>query len=328
MKCWSSLPVLVLVTILSLTESVDVASNTTTPATINATTSAAPFFPSVQPRATYTLEELVKNSFAYLGGAALLLLLYALVNWSPKAARWWMPRWFNSSLITELVTGSASPSRQQVVDVIVQSDPSVGEVAPVEQSEEDEAMRRAPECRNGLRSCCRRLCCGCKRKCRCGYFNWLWTPFVTSELEFVQRSGIDGYLLFRTMRLLLVFAGSTLVVTTCILLPTYYSQSIPCEAPTGSLFVNVTACNVTTDPLTNVTCSCGFLARVALAAGDHLLIQQIAAVAVQAALSAAFLFFLGKEFHYLMQVRRSYFETAPPEIYTVMVRYVVQAACS
>ena len=323
MKCWPSLLVLVLVTTLSShTESVDAASNTTIPAIVNATTSAAPFFPSVQPRATYTLEELVKNSFAYLGGAAFLLLLYALVNWSPKAARWWMPRWFNSSLGTELVTGYASPSRQQVVDVIVQSDPSVGDVAPVEQSEEDEAMRHAPECRHGLRSCCRQLWCGCKRRCRCGYFNWLWTPFVTTELEFVQRAGIDGYLLFRTMRLLLIFAVSTLVVTTCVLLPTYYSQSVPCEEPAGGIFVNVSACNVTTDPLTNVTCSCGFLARVALAAGDHLLFQQIAAVVVQAVLSAVFLFFLGKEFRYLMQVRRSYFETAPPEIYTVMVRYV------
>jgi len=280
---------------------------------INATTQI------VQTRPSYSFLQILENSILYIGAVIVLLAVYCLITWVPKISRYLVPRWFNNELPPQLVTGFSAPSREQVADTIVHSDLVAGVVHEVKTSLMEKNMSIPPSC-GEVRSCA--PCC---RKCvppKVGFVQWLWTPWVTSELQYIERAGMDGYLLFRTMRLLLIFASLTVVVVLSVLVPTYYLLSIPCNltSPSTGFFTDLSACNVTEEA--GVICSCGIVSQVALSGGEDVHDQQAAAVVVQAVLSAAFLFLLSREFEYWMKVRRAYCETAPPEIYSVMVRFI------
>ena len=165
------------------------------------------------------------------------------------------------------------------------------------------------------------VCCGASCVCRqpkSSQFHWLWGPWATTELEFVRRAGLDGYLLYRTLRLLMIMTVVLALAGFTLLVPVYVVESFPCEQTNAA---NLSTCVKAVNEH-NESCSCGFLAQTSLTAGVDSFNHQIAAVVVQFVVSVIFFSLLAHEFKYWMKVRRSHCETAPPQIYTVMVRFI------
>ena len=331
-------------------------------------------------REVYSLTSVLSNTYVYLGVSAAMLAAFVIVNAWPRLASCLVPRWFNSSLPLPWITGWSSPTKEQVVDILLGSDfgsnearadgKHSGREGKLRESARETALRGPPKLYaddNGDHSDGRRVhklgaasatttsnsvdrgvsaftgrrCCKCpcgpgrnsRRQPRaCGFFAWMWVPWTISEVEFVERVGLDGYLLFRTMRLVLLMSGVLCAVSLFGLAPAYASLSHPCPALAGSeaaqhganawIWGEPGSCNVSFVYANNVTCTCGFFATVGLDVGSQYYLHEVIATLVGLFFTAVQLWLLAGEAKHWMRVRLAYAETAPPEIYSVMLRYV------
>ncbi len=69
-------------------------------------------------------------------------------------------------------------------------------------------------------------------------------------------------------------------------------------------------------------CTCGFFATVGLVVGDYFYYDELLAALAQLVLCAVQLGLLATEFRHWMAARVQYGLTAPPEIFSVIVRYI------
>ena len=228
------------------------------------TTTTNPFLSLT--RAKYNTQEILTNSLVY--GTLILALFFIFLLFAKTCRRCLIPRWGNPKLPKMVATAQARPSRIQVIKLILsgkssddndnnknnENIPVAGLVRsenshslPLAETELEQSLREPPPC---ICYCLKHQCCRsdgtlaqCLR-CECSastyVLQWCWAPYKTSELQFVRRVGLDGYLLFRTMRLLVTMMVIQFCLGFFVLFPTNLSLSTACD--TTSL-INLTFCN-------------------------------------------------------------------------------------
>eukprot|EP00750_Incisomonas_marina_P015608 INCI18395.2.p1 GENE.INCI18395.2~~INCI18395.2.p1 ORF type:complete len:1259 (+),score=189.65 INCI18395.2:265-3777(+) len=285
-------------------------------------------------RTQYSLSAILSNSVLYFGVAGGMLLALCVATRWPKIAACFVPRWLNKSLPTAWATGWPSPTRTQVVDVLMSSDFSSeaegGRVGQFDESSAETAQRNAPSCRRCL--WCRFCHESVGHEDRRGFLAWMWVPWCISDAEIVARTGLDGFLVFRVMKLLLIMTLILFGVSMVLMLPTYVTLAHPCPAAVGSeaashgqnawIWGDTMECNVSYVFPGNISCTCGFFDTLSMNVGAGYYVHEVVATMISLLMVLVQFSLVGREFRFWMRVRLAYTETAPPEIYTVLVRYI------
>jgi len=146
-------------------------------------------------------------------------------------------------------------------------------------------------------------------------FSWPWKAMALRESDLIRICSFDGYIFIRVIRLMSYLTAFYTIVGIFVMVPFYRNQvqDVKC--------INVCAGRekAVPDPFV-LKCVCGLIDTSSMAASQGVALWM--PVGIMIIFAVVTLFACGLEYQEMLRIRKDFWNTRPPQGYTVLVEYI------